>query len=78
MEPADDLGSPPATEPDVQIGRGEPVDEPEPASPGSVEREIEPSIINEDEPDAGSSTDPLAPESQPEPGQEPITPPPQN
>ena len=73
LEPADDLGSPPATEPDVQIGRGEPIDEPEPVSPGSIEREIEPTIIDENEPEPGSA-DPF--EQEPEPGQEPITPPP--
>ena len=73
-----DFGSPPATEPagepDLQIGRGDPIDEPEPASPGTIEREIEPTIIDED-PDAGGlepAQDPLEPE------QDPISPPPQN
>jgi len=76
LEPTDDLGSPPATEPDVQIGRGDPIDEPEPASPGTIEREIEPTIIDED-PDAGG-LDPAQDPLEPEPEQDPLTPPPQN
>lgn len=79
LEPTEpDFGSPPATEPnepDVQIGQGDPFEEPEPASPGTIEREIEPTIIEEDDPNAGGlepADDPLEPE------QDPITPPPQN
>jgi len=77
LEPTDDLGSPPATEPDVQIGRGDPIDGPEPASPGSVEREIEPTIIEEDDPNT-DSLDPAQDPFEPEPEQDPLTPPPQN
>ena len=75
LEPTDDLGSPPATEPDLQIGRGDQIDEPEPASPGTIERETEPTIIEEDEPEPGS----LEPADDPfESEQEPASPPPQN
>ena len=76
LEPVDDFGAPPpAAEPDVQIGQGDPFDTPEPASPGSIEREIEPTFQD----DAGGlepiedplADDPLAP-------QDPVIPPPQN
>lgn len=79
LEPADDLGSP-ANEPEVQIGQGDPLDDPEPASPGTIEREIEPTIIQEDEPGAGGlepADDPLGDDPL-EPEQDPLTPPPQN
>lgn len=63
LDPADDLGSP-ATEPDVQIGQGDPIEEPEPASPGTIEREIEPTVIEEGELDP--TQDPaLEPEQDP-------------
>lgn len=81
LEPADDLD--PATEPDVQIGQGEPIDdfgdpadEPEPATPGTIEREVEPTVIQEGETEPGE-VDPLEdPSLQPE--EDPASPPPQN
>ncbi len=82
LEPVDDFGAPPpAAEPDVQIGQGDPFETPEPASPGTIEREIEPTIQDDlgggiepaDDPlaDDPLADDPLAP-------QDPVIPPPQN
>jgi len=75
LEPSDDLGSPPATEPDLQIGRGDQIDEPEPASPGTIEREIEPTIIEEDEQQEPGS---LEPSDDPFESEQEPAPPPQN